>query len=101
MYAMNVTLLLLHCLREREKEGGREKMKEREGVRELYGRKKRGRKGRGRKGGRQMKRGVEEERGRVFIVSIKQLSRFGTSFPRLWTVYFVHIAVVLCEITSA
>ena len=48
-----------------------------------------------------MKRGVEEERGRVFIVSIKQLSRFGTSFPRLWTVYFVHIAVVLCEITSA
>ena len=57
------------------------------------GKKKEGRKGR--KGGRQMKRGVEEERGRVFLVSIKQLSRF-MSIPKLWTVYFVHSAVVLC-----
>jgi len=43
----------------------------------------------------------EKERGRVFLVSIKQLSRLGMSVPKLWTVYFIHSAVVLCEITSA
>ena len=48
-----------------------------------------------------MKRGKEEERGRVFLVSIKQLSRLGMSFPKLCTVYFVPSAVVLCEISSA
>jgi len=36
-------------------------------------------------------------------MSIQQLSRLGMSIPKLWTVYFVHSAVVLhvCEITSA
>ena len=48
-----------------------------------------------------MKRRVVAERGKVFLVSIKQLSRLGLSIPKLWTVYFVHSAVVLCEITSA
>src|SRR6218665_1565348 len=50
-----------------------------------------------------MKRGREEEKGRVFLVSIKQLNRLGLSSPKLWTVYSVHSAVVLllCEITSA
>jgi len=48
-----------------------------------------------------MKRGKDKERGRVFLVRIKQLSGLGMSIPKLWTVYFVHSAVVLCEITSA
>jgi len=48
-----------------------------------------------------MKRGREEEKGRVFLVSIKQLSRLGLSIPKLWTIYFVHSTVALCEITSA
>jgi len=42
-----------------------------------------------------------EERGWVFLVNIKQLSRLGLSIPKLWTAYFVHSAVALCEITSA
>ena len=50
-----------------------------------------------------MKRGRVKERGRVFVVSVKQLIRLGLPIPELWTVglYFVHSAVVLCEITSA
>ena len=48
-----------------------------------------------------MKRWVEEERGRVFLVNIEPLSRLGLSIPKLRTVYFVHSAVVLCEMTSA
>jgi len=48
-----------------------------------------------------MKRGREDEREMVFLVSIKQLNRLGLSIPKLWTVYFVHTAVILREITSA
>jgi len=48
-----------------------------------------------------MKRGREEESGRVFLVSIKQLSRLGLPSPILWTVYFVHGAGALCKIISA
>jgi len=48
-----------------------------------------------------MKRGREEERERMFLVSVKQSSTLGMSIPTLWTLYFVHSAVVLCEITSA
>ena len=45
---------------------------------------------------------MEKERGRVFLVCIKQLNRSGMSIPQiLTTVYFVHTTVVLCEITSA
>jgi len=46
-------------------------------------------------------KGRVKESGRVFLVSIKQLNRLGLSIPKLWTVYFVHSAVALCEITSA
>jgi len=43
-----------------------------------------------------MKIGREEERGRVFLVSIKQFSGLGLSIPKLWILYFVHSAVALC-----
>jgi len=48
-----------------------------------------------------MKRGRVEERGRVLLVSTMQLSRLELAIPKLWTIYFVHSAVALCEITSA
>ena len=48
-----------------------------------------------------MKRDREEEKVRVFLVTIRQLCRLGVSLPKLWTVYLVHSAVVLCEITNA
>jgi len=73
-----------------------------EGVRDRYREEERGevrRVGRSVKRGREEERRREEERGRVFLVSIKQLSRLG--IPKLWTLYFVHSAVVLCEISSA
>jgi len=51
-----------------------------------------------------MKRGREEEKGRVFVTSIKQLSRSGLSIPTSWTVqglYFVHSALARFEVAIA
>jgi len=44
-----------------------------------------------------MKIGRVEERGTVFLASIKQLSRLGMSIPKLWTVYFVHSPAVYAK----
>jgi len=45
-----------------------------------------------------MKRERVDERGKVFLLNVKQLSILELSIPQLWTVYFVHSAVAPCEI---